>query len=74
MNNFKGIFNDEHGTNAVKPVKLIWLDTVSREEAIRDALMRKPVVYPYLAHDPILFAEKLLGYKQSETEGGFNNE
>ena len=44
MNNFKGIFNDEHGTNAVKPGK---------------------VVYPYLAQDPILFAEKVLGYNKT---------
>lgn len=38
-----------------------------------DILLRKPVVYPYLAQDPIVFAKKMLGNKWSETVGKYSN-
>ena len=38
-----------------------------------DTLLRKPVVYPYLAQDPILFAKKMLSDKWNDTVGKYSN-
>lgn len=42
-------------------------------DADGDMPLRKHMIYPYIAKDPILFAEKMLGDKWSEAVGKYSN-